>query len=196
MRENRTGSNFEKHVHTVEIFRSEQGNEIQIDHFGKPGSRQGYICFTNSKEGCSITGDYGNWICSRYLYPSAEGHILDSYIGEKFRYKSTQQLSKYDPEETTKEIQEKINGGLEEYGYEGEDLQKAIEWYTNLLSYVDDEIEYTYQAYRDCYKPDFIDYDEIPFAKEPNIQLMIIFDAFDEMCRRLKEKEFKNSETK
>ena len=81
-----------------------------------------------------------------------------------------------------------INSGLEHYGYEGDELLKAKEWFKNLLDYTGDEYEYIYHAYRDYSKPDFIEYDEIPFVKKGSPKLEIIFDAFDEICNRLKSK--------
>ena len=53
--------------------------------------------------------------------------------------------------------------------------------------HTDDEINYTYHAYR-YNRPDFIEYDEIPYVKKGSPRLEIIFDAFDEICNRLKNK--------
>ena len=81
-----------------------------------------------------------------------------------------------------------INSGLEDYGYEGDDLFKGKKWFKDLLYFTYDEINYTYHAYRHYSKPDFIEYDEIPFVKKGSPRLEIIFDAFDEICSRLRAK--------
>jgi hypothetical protein len=96
---------------------------------------------------------------------------------------SSQDHAKYDSEETEKEIKELISTGLEEYGYEGAKLDQLKEWYTDLLDYTEDEIEYMYHAFRSSYGN--VDYDEIPFVKKGSYQLLIIFDAFNEICSRL-----------
>lgn len=60
--------------------------------------------------------------------------------------------------------------------------------------YVDDTLEYEYKAFRDFSKPDFIDYEMIPHYKKVPTWLLIIFDAFDEICHRLERKEVKEYE--
>ena len=63
----------------------------------------------------------------------------------------------------------------------------AARTYYYLLDW--NEVNYTYMAYRDSGKPSFIDYEMIPFFKKVEPRLEIIFDAFDEICYRLKDKE-------
>lgn len=184
----RSNWDFSEHTHRVEIFKSDQGNEIRVDHLQKGNSSMGYVKFVNDSRGLSVFGDFGNWVFCRPFHPSADGGVSDMYWNEKLKIGSSQDHARYDAEETEKELKEKINGELEEYGYEGEDLEKAIEWYKDLLDYVDDELEYTYHAYRGD-NPTEIDYENIPFVKKGSVQLEIIFDAFDEICGRLKKEE-------
>jgi hypothetical protein len=184
---NRTGVDFSKHEHRVEIFKNGE-KEIRVDHFQVGNSNNGYIQFINTSRTLTVTGDYGNWVFCRPFHPSADGYVSGGYWLEKLRTLSTQKPGEYDGEETAAEIQKLIDTELEEYGYEGEELEKAKEWYTDLLAYTDDELEYTYKAYGENYKPNFIDDESIPFCKKINVWLLIIFDAFDEICRRLKEK--------
>jgi len=196
MRESRTGVDFSKHEHRVEIFKSEK-NEIQIDHFQVGSNNCKYIQFINTDRTLTVTGDYGNWVFCRPFVPSEDGYVSDGYWLEKLKILSEQDSAlSFDSEETTKEIQELIDKGLEDYGYEGEELSKAKEWFKELLEEADDELEYTFKAYRDYSKPDFIDYEQIPFQKKVNNWLLIIFDAFDEICKRLEEKQIKNEEEK
>jgi len=180
----RTGIDFSKHEHRVEIFKNGD-KEIRIDHFQIGNSNINYIQFINTDRILSVTGDFGNWIFCRPFVPSEEGGVSDGYWLEKLRIASCQEAGKYDGDETAKEIQLLIDSGLEEQGYKGEELEQIKEWYTDLLGYTEDEHEYIYHAYRDY--PSYIDCEIIPFCKELNNWLNIIFDAFDEICFRLKE---------
>jgi len=191
MKKIRTGVDFSKHVHRIEIFKSETNpkNEIRIDHFQIGDSNQQYIQFINTNSTLTITGDYGNWVFCRPFIPSEDGYVSDGYWLEKASIASTQEATKYDPEQTAEAIQKLIGGELEEIGYEEENLEKLKDWFVNLLEYTDDELEYTHEAYRGFSRPDIIDYDYIPFVKETNIWLQIIFDAFDEICTRIKKEE-------
>jgi hypothetical protein len=182
----RTDFDFSKHTHRVEIFKSDEGNEIRVDHFQQGNKKCGYIKFVNDDNGLAVYGDFGNWVFCRPFHPSADGFVCDGYWFEKLRIGSSQVLGDYDSEATANELQKLIDGGLEEYGYSSEQLEEIKEWYTDLLAYTDDETEYAYHAYRDYNKPCNLGYEEIPFCKKVNIQLEIIFDAFDEICNRLK----------
>lgn len=181
----RTNWDFSEHTHKVEIFKSEEGNEIRVDHFRKGNNNMGYVKFVNDSMGLSVFGDFGNWIFCRPFHPSADGFVSDGYWNEKLKIGSSQDHAKYDSEETAKELQELIDSGLEEWGYKDEDLINAKDWLIDLLGYTDDELEYTYNAFRGE-NPTQMDYENIPFCKTGSVQLQIIFDAFDEICIRLK----------
>ena len=181
----RTNWDFSEHKHTLELFKSELGNEIRVDHLRKGNSNHGYVKFVNDSRGLSVFGDFGNWIFCRPFHPSSDGMVSDGYWNEKLKISSSQDHAKFDIEETEKELTELINGGLEEWGYEDEDLKKAKEWLEHLLLYVDDEVEYTYEAFRGS-NPTDIDYEDIPFCKTGSIQLKIVFDAFDYICSLIK----------
>ncbi len=182
----RTGVDFSKHEHRVELFKNDEGKEIRVDHFQKGNSRYGYLQFTNTAETLTVTGDYGNWVFCRPFGISEEGSVSVGYWLEKLRDSSSQEPSNYDGDETAKEIKALIKSGLKEYGYEGEELSLAKEFFTDLLTYTEEEFEYVYEAYRGGNAPPFLDAEMIPFCKEVKIWLLIVFDAFDEMCERLK----------
>lgn len=186
-RKKRTTWDFSKHTHRVEIFKSEEGNEIRVDHFQEGNKSCGYIKFVNDDRGLSVFGDFGNWIFCRPFYPSKEGFVSDGYWNEKLKISSSQEHAKYDSEATEKELRQMIKSGLKEYGYRGEELNEVKEWFKDLLYYVDDELEYTYHAYRGD-NPTNMDYEYIPFCKKGSYRLEIIFDAFDEICNRIDEK--------
>ncbi|MDD4970850.1 MAG: hypothetical protein PHT07_15590 [Paludibacter sp.] len=185
MKGKRTGIDFSKHVHTVDVYKHED-KEIQVDHFKIPDSMTNYIQFINTDRVLTITGDFGNWVFCRPFVPSIDGYVSDGYWLEKLRILSSQVPGSYDGEATASEIQKLIDEGLQEYGYKGDELKKMKEWYTDLLTYTDDEYEYVYHAYRGYDRPN-IETESIPFCKKLNPWLNIIFDAFDEICRRIKE---------
>ena len=54
-----------------------------------------------------------------------------------------------------------------------------------LLSRVDDELEYMYYAYRE--NPASWDYDYIPMVKTVDYHFLMVMDGFEEICRRMKE---------
>jgi len=185
MKGRRTGIDFSKHAHRVEIF-TNGDKSIQVDHFQVGDSSMNYFQFINTDRVLTVTGDFGNWVFCRPFIPSADGRVSDHYWLEKLKISSSQVPSKYDGDETAKEIKKLIKAGLKDYGYTGIELKGMKEWYSELLKYTDDEYEYIYQAYRAYGRPKNIDNEGIPFCKELNCWLNIIFDAFDEICQRLK----------
>lgn len=146
------------------------------------------VRFMNIPSHLIIDGDFGSWMFCRNFYPNGryDDYCQPSYWMEKLRMDSSQDPAKFDKDETEKELLEGINGGLEEYGYEGDKLKEAIEFFDDLLQfYLDDEIEYQYQAFRKL--PYFMDCEQIPYVRTAPIQLLIVFDAFNEICNRLKQ---------
>lgn len=184
-RERMSTWDFSNHTHTVEEFKSESGNTIRVDHMRKGNSSMGYVRFVNDDYGLSVFGDFGNWIFCRAFTPDKDGYVCVSYWNEKLHMKSTQDHSKFDGDETFKELQEEIDNGLSEYGYDGEELKAVKEFYKELQGYTGDEVEYTYHAFRGGAMPDNIDYEQIPFVKKGSDRLLIVFDAFNEICNRL-----------
>ena len=187
---NRTGIDFSQHEHRIEIFKSDE-NEIRIDHFQVGNSNTKYIQFINTDRVLTVSGDYGNWVFCRPFVPGECGDVSDMYWIEKLKILSSQEPGKFSSEDTAEEIKLLIASGLEDYGYEGEELESIKEWYTDLLSYVDDEHEYIFYAYRSYDRPHNIDNESVPFCKELNNWLNIIFDAFDEICKRIREEKAK-----
>lgn len=183
LRKKMTDWDFSEHTHTVEIFTSKNGNSIRIDHLRKGKSNCGYVRFVNDDYGLSVFGDFGNWVFNRPFIPSKDGYVCTGYWNEKLKASSSQDHEKYDSKETEREIEELINRGLEDYGYEGEELEKLKEWYSDLLEYTENEIEYMYHAFYSGDSPD--DFESIPCARKYSYQLLIIFDAFNEICNRI-----------
>lgn len=173
---------FSKHTHTIEEFKSEQGNTVRIDHLREGNSNMGYVRFVNDDYGLSVYGDFGNWIFCRPFVPSKDGYVSVMYWNEKLHISSKQDHARYDSKETEKELKlliEEIHKNKDDYTKPEEE----IEFYTKLIECVDDELEYTYNAFRNY--PSWIDPECIPFEKKGSYQLLIVFDAFNEICNRL-----------
>lgn len=180
---NRTGIDFSEH----ELHITEQDG-LLIHHLKKPNTYYECIKFINTNGIMAVTGDFGNWIFCREFHPSSEGGVSDMYWLEKLKIASSQEGEEFDSEATRKEIEDGIDHILEEYGYEGDTLKEAKEYYEYLLNYVD-ESEWYYEANAYMDRPGFIDAEDVPNVKKTKIWLEIIFDGFDEICRRMKEKQ-------
>ncbi len=180
---NRTGVDFSKHIILETHFKLEDHN-LDVWDLKLPDSNYTHrVRFINSCGTLTVNGDFGNWVFCREFHPSAKESVSDGYWAEKLRISSVQESSKYDSGETEKEIKNWIKKGLKEYGYEGEELRTKKEQFKELLDHVEDEIEYNYFAYRES---GIEDYELVPYCKTAHIWLQIVFDAFDELCRRMK----------
>ena len=159
---------FSKHTHSVD-----KCNKVRIDNLQVGSDRMGHIQFINTENVMTVTGDYGNWVFCRPFIPVPGGKVEDVYWLEKLRMGSTQVLGDYDPVETAKELQELLDDESDE------DVREIL---NTLLNNSEDEVSYTYVAYRN----DDTSLLDVPFCKKINPWLLIIFEAFDEICRRLK----------
>ena len=125
----------------------------------------------------------------REFHPSEEGYVSDGYWLEKLRMNSTQEPYKYNSEETAELIKEKLKDLEEEYDngdIDEKEYNQYKEYYVEeCLYYVDDEIEYLYNAFRGNNSSN-LDYEDVPYVRTVKPQLNIVFDAFDEICKRLK----------
>jgi len=184
--EKRTTVNFDDHE--LNISKSEG---LLIHDLKKPDSLMCRIKFVNIEGALIVLGDYGHWMFCREFHPSPDGHVDDHYWIEKLEMYSTQKAREYDSEATFKELENGINGGLEEYGYTDDDLEVMKEYYKNCQMYSDTEWEYVAFAHGDD-KPSLIEHDQVPFVQRTKQWLLIVFDGFDEICRRLKIMERKN----
>jgi len=175
----RTGIDFTDYI--VEVTKQEG---LLIHKLKKIGYSVMYsVTFTNVSGICAITGDYGNWIVCREFHPSKGGSISDGYFYEKLRNSSSQVLSKFNPEETEKELKELLTFNYEDDG-QAPLTEEERDWLEDLVNCVDDEVAYTYKAYREGPVGRF-DYEDIPFCKEANYWLKVIADAFEEICSRM-----------
>ncbi len=178
MKGKRTKLEFENHVLTV----TEQ-DSLLIHHLKKPNTVSDNIKYINTNGILAVTGDYSNWIFCREFHPSADGSVSEGYWREKLTIKSCQQPSEYDRDRTEEKIRELLkdeDGSLSEVDKE---------YLTDILSYIDDEVSYTYNAYRKIPRNSRFDYENIPYCKTVSYHFLAILDGFDEICRRMKEEE-------
>lgn len=181
----RTTVDFSKHI-VLETHFKNDNHSLDIWDLKLPDSNyKNRVRFINSCGTLTVSGDFGNWVFCREFHPSTEGYVSDGYWAEKLRISSQQTSAKYDSERTEKEIKLLIKKGLKDYGYEGAELKKLKEEFKELLEHTEDELDYTYHAYRES---DIDDYELIPFIKTGHRWLEVIFDAFEELCKREKTK--------
>ncbi len=200
----RTDIDFSKHVVTV----SKESDNCVIHTLKIPGTVMNMIKFINVDGVMVVTGDFGNWIFCREFIPSEKSSVSDGYWLEKLRISSSQKPSSYDSERTEKAIKERLIELAEEwkeieaeYGDRSDNseaewnqflakqtrYEEEVEYHNECLSRVDDELEYTYYAYREM--PSSYDSEYVIFVKSVDVWLTIIFDGFDEICNRIREEQ-------
>lgn len=176
MKGKRTEIEFEEHELIII-----QQDGLLVHHLKKPNTIIDNIKFINTNGILAVTGDYSNWMFCREFHPSADGYVDDGYWKEKLKIHSCQEPSNYDSKRTEEAIKELMND--EERNWSKEDK----EYFDGLLFRLDDELEYTYYAYRE--HPNNWDAESVPFVKTIKPQFLYILDAFDEICRRMKVQE-------
>ncbi|MFW6226371.1 MAG: hypothetical protein ACOC3V_05390 [bacterium] len=184
----RTSIDFSKHSHRVEIYKCGE-KEIRIDHLQIDTSRTNYIQFINTDEICSVTGDFGNWIFCRPFIPSSNEGVTDSYWIEKLNTRSEQNLDKLDMAAISKRIEELLDGDLDKMGFDEDEIDDVKSWYEDLLEETHDEYSYIAKAWRDYSRPSTIEDEDVPHITVVPIWLKIVFDGFEEICKRIKENE-------
>ncbi len=188
MKGTRTDIDFSEHI----VIETKQDNLLIYD-FRIPETQMNRIQFINTNGILAITGDFGNWIFCREFHTSKDGYVSDHYWCEKLQISSTQTYSDYSSKETKEELRRKLKEYIEEQKSEDENFNEhdeeneILEYFKECIRRVDDELDYTSYAYREY--PDGLDGEDVVFVKEIKYRLKLIFDAFDEMCRRLKENE-------
>lgn len=176
----RTNVDWSKHE-VIEI----KNDNVLIHHIKLPNSYVNSVRFINTCGIMAVNGDFGNWIFCREFHPSAEGYVSSGYWDEKLEINSQQDAKKFDPDATLEQIKEFKESFEESYGREMNEDEK--EWVENLIYSAHDESGYIYTAYRE--NPGTIDFESVPFAKVRHFWLNAVYDAFDEICNRMKIKE-------
>lgn len=178
----RTQMDFSKHeLRTAEA--EILGERCTIHHLKKPGTVVNNIMFVNCGGVLTVTGDHGNWVFCRKFYPSVDGSVSDQYWCEKLQIGSVQNPYVFDPEGTRKQIQEYLDNA-EDYGYDNEECK---EYLSRCIDYTHD-MESDYDAYAYGEMPSLhMTTEDVPKQTKTRIRLLLIFDAFEEICRRIKD---------
>jgi len=182
----RSGIDWSQHKHSCLTL----GEEGVIDKLSIPGGGDfKSVKFINTQGLMVVTGDYGHWVFSREFIPGKDDNeVCDRYWCEKASYNSTQELYDFDPKATHEQIEEWKKELLEES--EGElskrDKEK-IEFWEECDKLIDQDNEGYYKVRACDLKPYFMDYDQIPYQKTLKPWLAIVFDAWEEICRQIKE---------
>ena len=177
----RTDIDFSKHE--LIIAKSEG---LLVHYLKKPGTINCAVKFINTNGIMAVTGDLGNWMFCREFHPSDEGGVSDGYWCEKLRISSTQESHDFSSEQTIQLIDECIIESDNEE--EKEYLQECIEALEGG--------EWEYQQYAYSNQPSFYDSEGVPYGKEIKYHLKGVFDAFDEICSRMKNELNHNTDEK
>jgi hypothetical protein len=181
----RSGVDWSEHL--VDVYTTE---DIAIHALVIPG-RGAFksVKFINSHGIMAVTGDYGHWIFSREFNPddpNVDKEVCDRYWCEKASYNSTQELYEFDPNATHEIIKEWKQEILDEA--EGAELserdKKRIEFWDACDELVDQDNALYYKVRACDLKPGFMDYDQVPYQKSIKPWLLIVFDAWEEICRQ------------
>lgn len=168
--------------HEVEIIQHEG---VLIHKFKRPDTIVCSIIFINTQGVMTVTGYFGNWVFNREFHPHADYEgVSDYYWNEKLEMYSQQTSSDFDTETTLEHIQEFIDDYEENYQPVPEELN---DWFEELKDNAFDKIEYEYVAYRN--KPSDIECEDVPYGKKQHQRLSCVYDGFEALCEKLKEKQ-------
>lgn len=187
----RTGVDFSKHKLTVI-----QDGSFLIHDLKVPDSPLFRVKFINGHGIMVVTGDYYRWSFCREFHPSPTGRVSDSYWVEKILIGSLMRdVNRFDSNYLSKEFDELLEDYKDEC--DPEQYKELQEFVKECIYNSDDEHSYVNYAY--SHKPNFISYEYMPTGRVLHPQLNIIFDAFEEICQRLKEGNYErkdNNESK
>lgn len=171
----RTNVDWTKHELSITCYKGKPA----IYDFRKGNSCVHAITFINVEGVLSVTGDWGNWIFCREFHPTEEGYVSDSYWIEKLQISSCQ--DPYDFE------QSKVKEEVEQLKKDHDLSEEEIEFLDDLVIEAG-EGKYAFIAKIMNDKPNDLDYEFLPNGKVVQWWLQVVFDAFDEICHRLKSK--------
>ena len=169
----RTNTDFSKHILTVT-----KREDLLVHVLAKPGTTMDSVTFINTNSIMAVTGDYGNWIFCREFHPSVSGRVEEHYWIEKLQIASSQDPYDFDGKIVQQEIEELLKDPDRSLS------EKEKEW-LNDLSDTANCSEFEYIAMAIDHPPSFPT-EMIPKGKVTKYWLLVVFDAFEEICRRLK----------
>lgn len=156
-------------------------DHVKIHHLKMPKSNHHNVKFINCGGIMAVTGDFGNWIFCREFHPGPKEGASEGYWEEKLRILSSQDPYEIDWDATEREIDRLLK--------EEEDLtEEEIEYLEGLKREIG-EAEWRYLSY--AFNEGvgrFNDYEYVPTpVKQLKFWLKAVYDAFDEICSRLKD---------
>lgn len=171
MKGKRTNLEFEKH----ELFVTNRDG-LLVHHLKKPNTDCDNVKFVNTNGIMAVTGDYGNWIFCREFHPSNNDKVSDQYWIGQLTYASTQKPYEFSKDETRAQIEALLSE---------EDLEDdEIEYLQGCLEKVDEGgFDYEHYAHRENVGR-FQDHESVPLVEKPKHLLLVVFDAWEEVCRR------------
>lgn len=149
-----------------------------------PDTAINHVKFTNIDGLCLVTGDFYNWVFCRGFHPTKDGSVSDHYWCEKLQLSSSQNPYKWSAKKCRSEIEEKIKE-LEDCDYEPKEIDELKEFWNNCLNHIEDGCSVYYEAYAHGEKPYYLEHEDIPRGIVIQPYLEIIFDAFEEICKRM-----------
>lgn len=180
MRKKRTDIDFSNHKFTRNYFKGVYDYSLSLE-----GSRHHYVRVVVCEDGTAVYGDFGNWIFNKSFYPTANGYISDDYWIEKLEIASTQRGYKFCNRETECALLDAIEEAKTEY-------EPCVEqYYKDCLDALKTNSEEEYMTFAYDSLPKGFDSDWIVVGYVIPTWLLIIFDAFEEMCQRM-ENNYKN----
>lgn len=169
----RTETDFSKHEFTGTLQK-----DLAIYTLAIPRTHMKSVVFINTQGIMAVTGDYGNWIFCREFHPGPDEDVSDMYWMQKLRIASTQEPCNFETAEAQRQIDELQKNPDYDFSEEEKEWLKELYWAA-------DDGEYSYIA-KAMDRPSSFESEMIPKGKVTNYWLLVIFDAFDEICKRMK----------
>ncbi|MCP4372995.1 MAG: hypothetical protein GY797_33545 [Deltaproteobacteria bacterium] len=176
----RSDCDFSKHVLITEI-----NPRFRIHWLKLPDTTNFNVKFTNIDEVLLVTGDFGRWTFCREFWPSASSEgISDGYWCDKLQTWSTQNAMVWDYDTAIEELEELKKEYTIADGYD----DRIHEWIDNCIIAIGDKYDFV-PAIRNLHYASDIEYEDLPNGEIIEPTLAIIFDAFEEICERIKKSE-------
>jgi hypothetical protein len=138
-------------------------------------TQNNFIKFINIDGLMVVTGDRGNWIFNREFKPDPVGYVSDGYWVEKLMTSSCQNPYIFDGGVAREQITDLIKDN------DYKTNMNLDKWLNDLLECDVSELKSKIEE-----NPENLDFELLPDGKKLRYDLLVVFDAFDEICDRLK----------
>jgi len=147
----------------------------------KPNTFTDCVKFINTSGIMAVTGDYGNWIFCREFIPNPKNKSSEGYWVEKLQISSCQDPYEFDTETAQDEIVYQLKSFAKDFSTEERIWLKELYQAAN-----EGEYEFIWKAWQ---HPASFETELIPTGKKIKYWFLVIMDAFDEICERMKNEE-------